>query len=88
MVPVSELFCKLRTRSWSRSVSVFGAQTPPRSKPCRRRRSTLAPLHWTPCQLQKRRPRVRGEKSRWLLTSALSLKARRALASVKTNGGM
>ena len=87
MGPVSELFCKLRTRSWSRRVSVLGAHAPPRSKFWRTRRSTLGPLHSTPCHAQKRRPRVRGEKSRWLLTSAFSLKTRRAVASVKTKGG-
>ena len=66
MGPVSELFCKLRTRSWSRRESVLGAHAPPRSKFWRTRRSTLGPLHSTPCHAQKRRPRVRGEKSRWL----------------------
>ncbi|RDX80697.1 hypothetical protein CR513_38730, partial [Mucuna pruriens] len=85
--PVSELFCKLRTRSWSRRVRVFGAQTPPRSKPWRTRRTTLAPLHSTPCHAQNGKPRVKGGKSRWLLASAFCLNARRAVASVKTNGG-
>ena len=61
MGPVSELFCKLRTRSWSRRVSVLGAHAPPRSKFWRTRRSTLGPLQSTPCHAQKRRPRVRGE---------------------------
>ena len=39
--PVSEFFCKLRIRSWSRRVNVLGAKTPPRSRPWSKRRTTL-----------------------------------------------